>query len=216
MKKGLNINENLDIRDEYYVLGKKLHNRILELTKSPIEKLVIAIGGESGCGKSTTAVCLEKEFVDSGINSTTLHMDSYFKIPPKDNHQNRVKSLKNVGPHEVNIMLLNKQIEAFKNDDTNLEIPVVNYEENRFTTKRIDLSGVDVLIVEGVYSFLLDNIDHKIFLTRTYHDTYKNRRKRTRENYDPFIEQILEIEHNIVSPMIEDADLIIMQNYVLK
>ena len=93
-KKTANIVEELNFREEYFVLGKELCDRIMINSDLPFGKIVIAVGGESGSGKSTTAVCLEREFMQNGITCISLHMDSYFKLPPKDNHKNRVASLK--------------------------------------------------------------------------------------------------------------------------
>ncbi len=213
MKKRLNIEEELNIREEYYTLGVELCDRIMGDNNSTVKKIVIFIGGESGSGKSTTAICLDKEFNKRGITCTTLHMDSYYKLPPKDNHQNRLKSLSNVGAHELNMKLLDDQIIAFKEGQKSITVPIVNYTENSFSNKELDLSNLDVLIIEGVYSFILRNADHKIFLSRTYHDTMEKRKQRTRETYDPFVETVLEIEHKIVSPLISDADFIINKDY---
>lgn len=209
----MNISEELNIREEYYALGIELCDRILDNNMLDIGKIVIAVGGESGSGKSITAICLEKEFIKRGINCITLHMDSYYKLPPKDNHQNRLKSLDNVGAHELNMQLLDDQINAFREGHKSITVPVVNYVENSFSTKKIDLSQIRVLLIEGVYSFLVKNTDKKIFLSRSYHETFQNRIKRTREEYDPFVETVLEIEHKIVSPLIADADLVITKDY---
>ncbi len=216
MKGTDNIEEEFNFKDEYYLLGKALCERIIDHTNHSFQKTVIVIGGESGCGKSTTAFCLEKELMAKGFNCTTVHMDSYFILPPKDNHQNRMESLNNVGPHELDMPLLNEHIIAFKSNKKNITIPVVNYRENIFSEKDLDLSNTEVLIIEGVYSFLLKNIDHKIFLSRTYRETFQNRIKRTREDYDPLIELVLEIEHKIVSPLIDKADFVIDKNYSIK
>lgn len=213
MKKAENIGEQLLIRDEYFVLARALYQQLSGV--SNLQKKVIAIGGESGCGKSTTAICLERELAKNGVPCSTLHMDSYFKLPPKDNHQNRVLSLENVGPQELNMELLNMHTRAFKDGVDSIVIPVVSYEENCFAEKELDLSNTQVLLVEGVYSFLLENVDRKIFLSRTYHDTKHNRLKRTREKHNPLTELILEIEHKIVAPQINEADYIINKDYSL-
>lgn len=214
--KKANINENLDIREEYYTLSSLLYERITSNMEQPFHKTTIAVGGESGSGKSTTAFCFEKECDDNGFSCTILHMDSYFKLPPKNNHQNRLTGLDNVGPHEVKLDLMNEHIDAFRNGAKSIEIPVVNYEKNLFATKTIDLSEVDILIVEGVYAFMLDNLDHKIFLTRTYLETLENRKMRTREAYDPIVEKVLDIEHQIVRQFVDQADHVIDQDYTLR
>ncbi len=215
MSDKLNIIEELSIKTEYYHLAKDLCQRIIEEETLTNKKSIIAIGGESGSGKSTTAYCLKKELAHIGVRSIILHMDSYFKLPPKDNHAQRTISLDHVGPQEVDIKKLNEHLSSFVMNTKEINVPIVSYEDNSFSTRSINLNIVDVIIIEGVYSFLLDKLDLKVFLRRNYKDTLENRIKRTRENHEPLIESILEIEHKIVRRMINDADYIIGTNYKL-
>jgi len=212
----LNIVEELEIRSEYFDLARSLVEKLVAAGDLSAPKSIIAIGGESGSGKSTTAFCLENELKEKGINTITLHMDSYFKLPPRDNHEKRVQSLDNVGPKEVDLEKLNSHISAFKDAASFIEIPVVNYKDNNFSYNNTDVSEFQVMIVEGVYVFMLENIDAKISLIRTYKDTLASRMKRTRESYQPLVESILEIEHDIVSPAIATADYIIDKNYQIQ
>lgn len=215
MSSNLNIGEDLAIKSEYFTLTKSLISKALTKHTLSKQKVIIGIGGESGSGKSTTAYCLEHELTQQGLKSATIHMDSYFKLPPQDNHQQRIKSLKHVGPQEVNMALLNTHLKAFSNNQESIEIPVVSYQQNSFSSRHIDCSDINVLIIEGVYVFLLDHLDLKVFLKRTYKDTLEDRRKRTREHYDPLMESILDIEHKIVSPLIAQADYVIEKNYTI-
>lgn len=213
MKSTINIQEEIIIRDEYQMLSNEICQKILSKEVLPISKIILAIGGESGSGKTTTAICLEKALSGKGIDSTTIHMDSYFKLPPKENHLKRIEDLSHVGPQEIDMALLNHHLKTFKKGENSIRIPVLNYTMNLFTHETLDLSKIKVLIVEGVYSFLLEEVDHKIFMARSYKDTYQNRIARTRETYDPLVELILEIEHNIVSPLIRQSDFIINKDY---
>jgi uridine kinase len=54
------------------------------------------------------------------------------------------------------------------------------------------------LIVEGTYILEIDDFDFKIFIDRNYKDTYENRMKRNRDEKSDFVEQVLEIEHQII------------------
>ena len=90
---------------------------------------------------------------------------------------------------------------------------MVNYKENVFTQKELSIKEIDIIIVEGVYSFMLEHLNQKIFLSKNYMETLHDRVKRTREKYDPIVENILEIEHKIVRPMIAEADIVIDKNY---
>lgn len=213
MSDELNIVEELSINSEYYDLARELCCKMQAakiLTKS---KLTVAIGGESGSGKSTTAYCLKQELHSQGVRSVILHMDSYFKLPPKDNHKQRIRSLDYVGPQEVDLNKLNEHLSSFRNNTKEIQVPIVSYEDNRFTSRKVNLNSIDVMIIEGVYSFMLENLDLKIFLDRTYKDTFENRIKRTRENHEPLIESILEIEHEIVRSMKANANYIIGKDY---
>lgn len=210
------LTENIIIKEEYHQLGEELYGAIFPKRLSEHhEKIVIGIGGESGSGKSTTAICLLKELKRQNKSVYILHMDSYFKLPPQENHQERRKDLSNVGPQEVNLDLMNTHIKAFKNDDSHVLLPNINYLTNKFTHNSVNFSQFEVLIVEGVYTFLLNDLSIAAFMQRTFKDTFETRVSRTREKYDPFVEKVLEIEHQIISPMMERADFLIDKNYKL-
>lgn len=142
-----------------------------------------------------------------------MQMDDYFKLPPKTNHENRLKSLDNVGVHEVDLEKLAQNIKAFKNGDSEIEKPLVNYNENSIGTEKIDASEYDVVIVEGTYIFEAEGFDYKIFIDRNYRDTYENRMERNRDEKSDFVEEVLEIEHRIIRNFKNNADLILGKNY---
>ena len=87
IKNNLNIVEELKIEKECIALAKELCLKILAKDNLSSREIVIAIGGESGSGKSSTALSLQNELSEKGLRCLTLHMDSYFKLPPKDNHR---------------------------------------------------------------------------------------------------------------------------------
>src|SRR5512147_2318897 len=102
------------------------------------DRVVIAVAGESGSGKSVTATALAGELATAGIVSILLHQDDYFLLPPRTNHEHRVQDLRNVGPHEVNLALLQSHVDAFRAKVDGVEGPTVDYPANRFLTKRHD------------------------------------------------------------------------------
>ncbi|WP_146943763.1 uridine kinase family protein [Chryseobacterium hagamense] len=178
-------------------------------------KLAIGIAGESGSGKSVTAFALQKVLEGQEVKSLVLQMDDYFKLPPGTNHKNRLKSLENVGIHEVDLEKLAQNIKDLKNGVAEIEKPLVNYSENSIGTEIFDASAYDVVIVEGTYIFEIDFFDFKIFIDRNYKDTYENRVKRNRDEQSDFVEQVLEIEHRIIRNFKNNADLILGKNYEL-
>jgi len=176
-------------------------------------KIAIGIAGESGSGKSVTAFALQKLLEEERVKSFVLQMDDYFKLPPKTNHENRLVSLENVGTHEVDLEKLAQNLNDFREGRSEIEKPLVSYNENTIGTEKINASAYDVVIVEGTYIFEINEFNFKIFIDRNYKDTYENRMKRNRDEQSDFVEQVLEIEHWIIQDFKNNADLILGKNY---
>ena len=62
-------------------------------------------------------------------------------------------------------------------------------------------------------SRVTENVDARIFIDRTRLETRAAREKRGREPMDPFIEEVLEIEHAIISAHKARADIVITRDY---
>jgi uridine kinase len=209
------IYENIEIKEAYFELTGELIKRLEQKSLLKKEKLVIGVCGESGSGKSVTAICLQKELEKQNIPAVILHQDSYYKLPPKENHAKRKADISWVGYNEVKFDLIRSHIEQFRSHADKLTVPVVDYEKNIFLERDVDIKDTRVLIVEGVYSFIIEEFDYKVFMARNYKDTLENRKKRTRETYDPFVEKVLQIEHSLISPFKEKADAVITNDYNL-
>lgn len=204
----------INIQPEYYSTAEALiefingSNRIY--TSLP---KIIAIGGESGSGKSVTAVCLQQKLKEKNIDAYVFQMDDYFHLPPQSNHLNRVKSLKNVGMHEVDLKLLQSHIDAFLDGNKNISKPLVNFSSNHVMEEHLDLSSYSCLIVEGTYVLSLEKIDIKIFMEHSYVQTREQRMKRGRDSDSEFIESVLDLEHHLIRPYINQSDLIVKTDY---
>lgn len=183
----------------------KLKHRILNG-----ERLCIAVGGESGSGKTSLAYAL---FVDLqkalDTNGYIFHADDYFHLPPKDNHNKRLKDISNVGISEVNLQQLDKDILAFVNAEKALKKPLVDYGKNTIGEEKISPNAYDFCIVEGTYTMLLNQPDFKVFMSATYKDTKENRVNRARDLLNEFNERVLEIEHQIIKAHAKHANLLV-------
>lgn len=210
------IKENIILEKKYFDLSSKLIEELEKTSLMKKKKLVIGICGESGSGKSVTAKCLQILLEKQGINAVILHQDSYFIFPPKENHEKRKLDLSWVGPNEVEMDLMQTHIEQFKSHKERITTRVVDYEKNVFLQQDSVFKNKSVLIVEGVYTFLLKELDYKIFIERSYKDTLEKRKERKREVYDPFVERVLAIEHAIVSPLRKLANVKVTKNYAIK
>lgn len=211
------IGDQLNIASEYYATSLALYQQFIKKFPAPT-KLVVAIAGESGSGKSVTAKCFERVLSNHDILTKTVHMDDYFHLPPHTNHMNRIASFDNVGFKEVAIEKLSDLVCQFKSNIQSIEKPLVNYIENNITTEIMHFKDVEVLIVEGTYSFLTENVDLKIFMERDFNQTRSSRIARNRgdEANDPFVEKVLEKEHQLIAPFIHQADLLICSDFSVK
>lgn len=208
------IGDIIELKEKHLAIAKEIIAILKQrLSLQTPSKLAIGVAGESGSGKSVTAFSLQKVLEQEQVKSIVLQMDDYFKLPPRTNHENRLKSLDNVGIHEVDLEKLAQNITAFKNGVSEIEKPLVNYNENSIGTEKINASEYDVVIVEGTYIFEAEGFDYKIFIDRNYRDTYENRMKRNRDEKSDFVEEVLEIEHQIIRNFKNNADLILGKNY---
>jgi hypothetical protein len=56
-------------------------------------------------------------------------------------------------------------------------------------------------------------VDRRVFIDRNRLETMQHRLKRGREESDPFLEQVLTREHEIISPHRARADIVITRDY---
>jgi uridine kinase len=164
------------------------------------QRLVLAVAGESGSGKTHMAAALEFAFKQNGKNTLVLHMDDFFKLPPAQNHQKRLQNIAHVGPQEVDLARLTAVLQDFKGMAKVLQIPQVHYYEDSIEEVEVQISDIDVLIIEGTYTFELEHLDFQLFMSRTFEETRELRMTRNRGNEaaDPFVEKVLAIEHLLI------------------
>ena len=73
------------------------------------DKVVVAIGGESGSGKSELAHVAARALKDRGRLAKILHIDNYYKIRPQDREAWRKENgIESVGLGEIDWDLLDE------------------------------------------------------------------------------------------------------------
>ena len=90
---------------------------------------------------------------------------------------------------------------------------MVDFDADVIGTEEVDFAQYQVFIAEGTYTTLLEGIDTKVFINRNKMDTVASRLKRNREKQDEFLDQILTIEHKIISSHKSMADIIIDKEF---
>jgi len=192
---------------------------IVDKIKNDSKCYVIALAGESGCGKTETSKALIESLSSFGIKSQILGQDNYFYLPPAANHAKRKSDSTWLGQRkEVNFQLLDDTLVAAKNGSNILEVQHIDYHTGLVTKEAVNMSNIQVIIVEGTYTMLLKHVDTRIFIDADYHDTlpYRIMRNRGNEVHDPFVENILETEHKIIAGHRFLADFIISKEYKVK
>ncbi|WP_431609557.1 uridine kinase family protein [Chryseobacterium sp. 'Rf worker isolate 10'] len=206
------IGDVINLEQKHLDTAENIYEKIKK-TFQVSQKWIVGIGGESGSGKSVTAFALRKILEEKGITGLVIQMDDYFKLPPKSNHENRQKSLNNVGLHEVYLDKIQETIKNFKENESFITKPLIHYAENSVSEEILNIEDIQVLIIEGTYVLDIDDFDVSIFIDRTYKDTYENRMKRNRDEQSDFVEKVLEIEHKIIRQFKEKADLLLDKEY---
>lgn len=204
------IGDKLIIDDYHRAAAAMIYKQLKEKLKEAKKPLVVTIAGESGCGKSETAVVLAEICTAAGEKALLLQQDDYFIYPPETNHKKRLADISWVGTQEVRLDLIEENIAAIKSGgEVEITKPLTNYNLNSISEEKISIEGVKVVIVEGTYTTLLKNADLKAFIDRDYRQTKLARLKRSRDPLTDFLEKVLAIEHEIISSHKQSAQIII-------
>ena len=206
----------MNIKTDHLSLAREVIGLMWDEMESTEGVYTFAVGGESGSGKTTLSLAIKSALGERGKQSFIFHMDDYFYLPPGDTYNKRLRDISTVGPGEVNMELLQEHLDSVRSGVSLLKKPLVSYRENQIYEVIAETENTEVIIAEGTYALLLNNIDCRIFMQRNYMETYENRVMRARDPVIPFYEKVLEIEHNIVKEHAELADILIDKNYNVK
>jgi len=205
--------DKLVIEEGHIKAASQIAKVLLPQIKESGGRSAITIAGESGSGKSEIASALYDILSKKGIKSAILQQDDYFVYPPKTNAEMRRKDINHVGLTEVRLGLLDQNLKDVIDGKDEIVKPLVIFDTDRITEETVDLRGIKVVIVEGTYTTILKNARQHVFIDRTYVDTREKRQRRGREKQDAFLEEILEIEHGIISSQEVQADIIVTNDF---
>ena len=204
------LGDKLLITDFHRNAAAKILPRVQQALENGGETVTISVAGESGSGKSEIANCLASLLETEGWNTLVICQDDYFRLPPKSNDLQRRSDISWVGLGEVRLDLMESHLRALKDHpDKPLSKPLVMFKEDMTTCEIIEAGERNVLIVEGCYTSLIDGVDIRVFIDRTYLETHQARKQRARDPNDAFLERVLAIEHQEISTHKSRADVII-------
>jgi len=176
------------------------------------DKVVIAIGGESGAGKSELAHVISRRLKERGELAKVLHIDNYYKVSPTERTAWRKKhGIESIGLSEYDWNLINQNVAEFRGSKEAVLpcIDLLTDQEDKLIT---NFEGIKYLIVEGLYPLKVD-ADLKIFIDLTYHETKKAQAVRGKEPQNEYRRQVLEREHQVVQSLRPLADLIVTRDF---
>jgi len=188
---------------------------LLPILEKSSQRYTISVAGQSGAGKSETAMAIALALHTHGIESAIFQQDDYFVHPPKTNDATRRENIAWVGTGEVRLDLMDEHLAAFLNGAGEIEKPLVDYHDDSIGSEVMEPGDAQVAIADGTYTTLLNNVMCHVFIDRDYLDTRAHREKRRRDDseLDPFIDQVLAIEHEIISSHRSRADIIVNRDY---
>lgn len=182
-------------------------------TKPKGYKYIVAISGESGAGKSELSHSLAKLLKEEKIRVKVIHTDNYYKVPPLlRNEWRRTHGLKSVGLDEYDWNLIHQNIREFK-EDREAMMPCIDIIPEQVDKLITDFQKVDLLVVDGLYAIKTKNVDLRVFIDLTYHETKMTQIIRMKEPMTEWRSQVLEKEHRNVLSLKPLADLIVNKSY---
>ncbi len=172
------------------------------------DRLVVAISGESGSGKSELAHLLAKGLTAAGLPAKPIAGDNFFRVDPLERSAWRQERGVDeaVGLGEVDWEGFDRCVAAFREGAT-ATFPCIDLVPQRVDRLTTDFAPIRVLVVDGLYTIHLDDADLRVFIDLTYHETKRAQLLRGKEATDSLRWQVLEAEHRVVRSLRSRADL---------
>ena len=183
------------------------------LGKMTGEKIVIAIGGESGSGKSELGHEVARLLKEQGTPAKVMHIDNYYKTSPQErNPWRKTHGVESIGYTEYDWEAINRNLAEFRSDTDDVIMPCIDLLTDQEDLLKTSFKGLRYMVIEGLYAVQAE-ADHRIFIELTYHETKKAQLLRGKENMDQWRLQVLEQEHQVVQSLRPIADLIVTPEF---
>lgn len=202
------------ITEKHIKAGAEILEMILQNYKP---KMMVAISGESGSGKTELAHVIAKGLRKHGIMAKPLHIDNYYRIHPLERTEwRKTNGIENVvGPGEYDWDTILRNVKEFKEGkvSTGPCVDLVTEQIDQLTT---DYKTIDMIIIDGLYAIKVPEVDLRIFIELTYHETKKAQVVRGKEPQNEYRMQVLEKEHKEVQQLKPTADVLVGMDYTVR
>ena len=157
------------IAEKHERAGAQIVARINQIDS---DKVVVAIGGESGSGKSELAHVVARALKDQGRLTKILHIDNYYTVRPQEREAWRKQNgIESIGLGEIDWTLLDQHLDAFRRGRAAV-LPCIDLLTDQIDELHTDFAPIKVAIVDGLYPLHVD-ADLRILIDLTYRDTKK-------------------------------------------
>lgn len=202
------------ITEKHTIAGADILDIIL---KNYRPKMMVAISGESGSGKTELAHVIAKGLRKHGIIAKPLHIDNYYRIHPLERTEwRKTNGIDNVvGPGEYDWDTIIRNVREFKDGATSTG-PCVDLVTEQIDQLTTDYKTIDMLIIDGLYAIKVPEVDLRVFIELTYHETKKAQVVRGKEPQNEYRMQVLEKEHVEVQQLKPTADVLVGMDYMVR
>ena len=178
------------------------------------DKVVVAISGESGSGKSELAHVVARALKVQGRLTKILHIDDYYTVRPQDREAWRKQNgIESVGLGEIDWTLLDQHLNAFR-EGRKAVLPCIDLLTDQIDELHTDFAPIDVVIVDGLYSHHV-GADLRILIDLTYRDTKKAQLLRGKEPQNEYRLKVLKREHEVVQSLRSLTDFLVTPDFEL-
>jgi uridine kinase len=199
------------IADKHERAGGQIVERLNNIDAA---KVVVAIGGESGSGKSELAHVVARALKDQGRLAKILHIDNYYTVRPQDREAWRKENgIESIGLGEIDWSLLDQHLDAFKQGGKAV-LPCIDLLTDQIDELHTDFGPIKVVIVDGLYPLHVD-AKLKIFIDLTYLDTKKAQLLRGKEPQNEYRLSVLKQEHKVVQGLRPLANFLVTPEFNL-
>jgi uridine kinase len=140
------------------------------------------------------------------IRSKIMDLDDYYKIPPLERRKWRIENgIDSIGYDEYDWDKVKKNISDFKESKLSV-MPCVDLITRYVDELTTTFEGVDMLIINGLYSLKIDDADLKVFIEMTYDETRDAQKYSQKEDFDSYRLQVMQREHEVVQNLKSHAD----------
>lgn len=189
------LNDLININKKHEEAAMTIYDRV---EQDLHEKFIITISGEVASGKCEISQVLARIYKKAGLKVKILHMDDYYKVLPEDRTEwRKLHGIEKIGYDEYDWDRINQNVDDFKAGKPS-SLPCVDLVTNQVDELITDFNGIDLLIINGLYSIMLDKAHLRVFVEPTYKETIKEQMAEQKEELDEFRMKVLEQEHQVV------------------